>query len=83
MPPEQNNVPPVNNPAPNNPIPPKPPRSHTFLLILTALLLLTGAFGVWYFSNPVPEDTVEEIALTNKFSDSAAPMAGWKTYRNE
>lgn len=51
-------------------------RSHAFLLILTALLLATGAFGIWYFSNPLPEEETETVSLANKF-------AGWKTYKNE
>ncbi len=86
MPPQENNVPEVNNliippanftpipPLANNPVPPKP-RGNAFLLVLTFLLILTGIFGVWYFSHPLP-DEVEEIVLVDKFSD-------WKTYKNE
>src|SRR3989344_4321042 len=66
---------------PSNPVvstqpllPPK--RSHAFLLILTALLLAAGAFGFWYFSNPLPEEETETIAVISEFAD-------WKTYKNE
>jgi len=83
MPPQfENNIPPVNNPIPENnpmqntPVPLKPSHKYAFLLTLTALLILAGVFGIWYFSNPLPEEETEASAIINRFAD-------WKTYRNE
>lgn len=64
------------NNTPTNPILLQKPRSNAFLLVLTFFLFITGVFGVWYFSNPLPEEEVETVAVINKFAD-------WKTYRNE
>jgi hypothetical protein len=70
-----NNVPiPENNPVPQTPQ--KPPRKHAFLITLAILLILTGVFGIWYFSNPLPEEETESVATIDKFT-------GWKTYRND
>lgn len=91
MPPQENNVPTI--PTENNQVSPakNPPeddhqgksRSHAFLLILTALLILAGIFGVWYFSQPsLDEDIGTVTSSTNQFADSATSMAGWKTYTN-
>lgn len=70
----------TNNQTPEtNPILLKPPRKNGFLITLAFLLILTGIFGVWYFSNPLPEEDETNgstMLTTNKF-------AGWKTYRNE
>ena len=53
------------------PLPPKPSRKHTFLITLTFLLILTGIFGVWYFSNPMPDEEADGSTslTTSKFSD--------------
>jgi len=64
------------DPANRAPAPEKPAHRYGFLIILTVLLILTGIFGVWYFSNPLPEEETEIVALSNKF-------ANWKTYKNE
>lgn len=52
-------------------------RSHTFLITLTILLILSGIFGVWYFSQPAP-DLESEFSSLQKSDNS-----DWKTYRNE
>lgn len=54
----------------------KPKRNYAFLLTLTFLLLLSGVFGVWYFSQVPPQDETEIVATKDQFAD-------WKTYRNE
>jgi hypothetical protein len=55
------------------------PRGHHFLLIITFLLLLTGAFGVWYFLNLQPDLEPENLSTISKSDE----FADWKTYRNE
>lgn len=62
----------------NNLLQQKPSRKYTSLIILVILLILTGIFGVWYFSNPLPEEESNGSTLltTSKFAD-------WKTYKNE
>jgi hypothetical protein len=48
---------------------------HAFLLTLTIVLAITGAFGVWYFYNSTsaPDEQSEtSTPLVNKLSD-------WKT----
>jgi len=77
--PSTNNLPPT-PPAINNltnQTPPKP-RGHIFLFILLFLLVLSGAFGVWYFSHPLPSEnfSVAPVATTNQFAD-------WQTYKND
>lgn len=72
-------VPNDNVPIPeNNPTQQKHPHKHAFIITLTFLLVLTGVFGVWYFSNPLPEEESNGSTLltTSKFAD-------WKTYKNE
>ena len=81
MPPQfQTQFNPINNvPAPeNNSVQQKPPYNYTFLIVLTILLILTGVFGIWYFSNPLPTEEADGSTslTTSKFAD-------WKTYRNE
>jgi hypothetical protein len=71
-----NNNPSNNTPVPeNNSVPQKSPRGHAFLIIVMILLILTGVFGVWYFSNPLPDEETGTETITNKFAD-------WKTYTN-
>lgn len=79
MPPQfENNIPTVNNQvSENNPAPQKSFWcKYGFLISLMVLLILTGVFGVWYFSNPLPPEETETVAVVNKFVD-------WKTYKNE
>jgi hypothetical protein len=73
----ENNIPPVNNPASEVEII-KPKRNYPFLLTLTLLLILTGIFGVWYFSNPLPDEDIDTSTIIkhDQFAD-------WKTYRND
>lgn len=75
MPPQQ--IPPVNNvpnPSPaNNPELSKP-RRYGFLIITTLLLIITGAFGVWYFSNPLPEEEIN--SSTPLTTSTSIPMVG-------
>lgn len=60
----------------NNPVQQKPLRQHYFLITLTVLLILTGAFGVWYYANPVPEEEPENLSVLNE-------RKKWNTYNNE
>jgi len=81
----QNNIPPQNNPISESGwVALKPPRNYAFLITLTILLILTGVFGVWYFSNPAPdEDTDLSVPRVNQFFDSStSPTASWETYVN-
>lgn len=57
--PSQNNFLPV-----NNPLQLEAPHRHAFLIVLTILLILSGIFGVWYFSNPLPDEETE-ISFTS------------------
>lgn len=56
-------------PVPSQPLLP-PKKSNAFLLTLTALLFLTGAFGVWFFNSifvqMFPDDSNEVVALIKK-----------------
>jgi hypothetical protein len=77
MPPQENNVPITSTEKPTPIL--KRNIKYAFLLVLTFLLIATGAFGIWYFSNPASnEETDMSVSLIkqNQFSD-------WKTYRNE
>src|SRR3989344_2007321 len=62
----------------NNPMQQKPPRGHSVLIVVTILLLVTGVFGIWYFSNPLPEEETD-----GSTSLTTSQFADWKTYRNE
>lgn len=53
------------------------PRSHAFLVALTTLMLISGAYAIWYSFNLPPEPEPENLSVTtDKFAD-------WKTYRDE
>ena len=79
MPPQfQSQFSPINPPEDDHQgeVLPKFSRSYAFLMTLVILLVITGVFGVWYFSNPLPDEETETVVITNKFAD-------WKTYINE
>jgi len=76
MPPQfQTQFNPTNVPPENNPTPLKSSRRYGFLITLAVLLILTGIFGAWYFSQPSLDEDTGTSAITNKFAD-------WKTYTN-
>lgn len=62
----------------NPTIAPKPSRSHKFLVVLTFLLFLSGAYAIWYSFNLPPEPEPENLSVT-----TTDEFADWKTYRNE
>ncbi|OHB12316.1 MAG: hypothetical protein A3G46_01910 [Candidatus Zambryskibacteria bacterium RIFCSPLOWO2_12_FULL_39_16] len=64
-------VPPV-----NSPISQKPPRGHSFLIVIMVLLILTGVFGVWYFSNPSLEEDMKITATINKPTSTEGKFCG-------
>ena len=65
-----------------NPLQLEAPHRHAFLIVLAILLILSGIFGVWYFSNPLPQEEPETV-VTDSTSSLQAKFADWKTYRNE
>ena len=42
------------------------PRGYVYLFVLTSLLFFTGVFGVWYFSQLLPEEISEVESLKNQ-----------------
>lgn len=67
MPPEQNNVP--INPTENS-VNIKPKKNYVFLIILTALLIIAGTFGIWYFSQSSINEESENITVNKHITTS-------------
>ncbi len=66
-------------------------KSNDFLITLVAIMLISGAYAIWFFYN-LPSDFEPEYAATprsarravaTEIATSTVDMTDWKTYRNE
>ena len=65
----------LNNSQVNDILLQKPKRGQAYLFVLIFILVLTGIFGVWYFSQSLSNENIENVIVYDQSSD-------WGIYTN-